>query len=133
MIAPLDHGAYERQARRPHVWQAVDRRSTWVACLPSGLESPMRPVFPASILLEMDRGDNAVDDRCVTVHCPQSPSFRRLRRSAALTVDLSAYQSGIAMTWMMASRETDSSLGRLPLSLQVELAAAGKGRQVRQR
>ena len=133
MSAPLDHGACERQARRPHVWQAVDRRSTWVACLPSGLESPMRPVSPASILLEMDRGDAVADDHCVTVRCLPTPLTRRRMRSAALMVDLSDGPSGIAMILMTGSQALDPFQDRPPRCPQVALAEAGLDRQVRRR
>ena len=133
MSAPRDHGAYVRPAPRPHEGKAVTRLSTWNSYRPSGLWSRVSLISPASILSERVRGDVVVNDRCVTVHWPQTPPTRRLSRSAVSTVDLSADQSGIAMTWMMASRETDSSQDRLPQSLQVALAAASQDRQVRRR
>ena len=133
MSAPLDHGACDRLARRPYVWQAVNRRLTWVACLPSGLESPTRPVSPASILLEMDRGDAVDGDHCVTDHCLPTPPTRRRMRSAALMVDLSDGPSGIAMILMMGLQALDPFQDRPPRCPQVALAAAGQGRQVRRR
>ena len=126
-----DRGACDRPARRHHVWQAVNRRSTWDAFLLSGLESPMRPVSPASILLEMDRGDAVADDRCVTVRCLQTPLIRRRMRSAALMVDLFDGPNGIAMILTTGSQALDPFQDRPPRCLQVALAAAGQGNRGR--
>ena len=111
----------------------MTRLSTWVACLPSGLESPTRPVSPASILLEMDRGDAVADDHCVTVRCLPTPLTRRRMRSAALMVDLFDGPSGIAMILMTELQALDPFQDRPPRCPQVALAAAGQGRQVRRR
>ena len=85
----------------------MTRLSTWDACRPSGLESRVRPVSPASILLEMDRGDAGADDHCVTDHCLPIPPIRRRKRSAVLMVDLFDGPSGIAMISTMELRALD--------------------------
>ena len=77
---PLDLDACAPQDR-PHVWKAVSRLSTLNApvaqhcpfCLPSGLSIRARPVCPASILLETDRGAEVVADRFLNDHCLPTP------------------------------------------------------------
>ena len=111
----------------------MTRLSTWVACLPSGLESQVRPVSPASILSERVRGDAIADDHCVTDRCLPTPLTRHRMRSAALMVDLFDGPSGIAMILMMELRALDPFQDLPPRCPQVALAAAGQGRRVRQR
>ena len=133
MNALQDHGACDRPARRHHAWLAVNRRSTWDAFFLSGLESPTRLVSPASILLEMDRGDAVADDHCVTVRCLPTPLTRRRMRSAALMVDLSDGPSGIAMILMTGSQALDPFQDRPPRFPQVALEEDGLGRRVLRR
>ena len=109
----------------------MNRLSTWDACRPSGLESRVRPVSPASILLEMDRGDAVADDHCVTDCCFPTPMTQHRTRSAALMVDLFDGPIGIAMILMRGSRSLDPFQDRPPRCPQVALAAAGQGHQGR--
>ena len=131
MSAPLDRGAYGRPARRPHAWKAVDRLSTWEAFRPSGLWSRERLVSPASILLEMDRGDAVADDHCVTDRCLPTPPTRRRMQFAALMGDPYDGPSGIAMILMTESQALDPCQDHPPRYLQVALAAAGQGHRGR--
>ena len=114
MSAPLDHGACDRPARRHHAWQAVTRHHVWVACLPSGLEIPTRPVSPSSILREMDRGDAVSGDHCVTDCCLPTPPTRRRMQFAELMVDLYDGPNGIAMILMTGSQALDPFKDRPP-------------------
>ena len=137
---PLDLDACALQDRL-HVWMAVARLSTWDApvaqhcpfCLPSGLSIRVRPVCPASILLETDRVAEVVADRFSNDHCLPTPLSRCRRQLAALTAILLGDLSGIEVISTKGSPALDASLGRPLPYLQVALAAAGPGRQVRQR
>ena len=109
------------------------RLSAWLASdLPSGLSIRVRPVCPASILLETDRVAEVVADRYSNDHCLPTQVQCRMQMAAMKAISLDD-PSGIERTSTKGSPALDASLDRPLPYLQAALAAAGQGHQVRQR